>query len=177
MGTPGLSVSAGPPNLTPRTVVIGVGNALRCDDAAGLHVARRLRTDPRAADIEVREMEGEALGLLDVWEGADAVVIVDAVRSGASPGMIHRIRADVESLPATLRGSTSTHAFGLREAIELARALGRLPARVVIYGVEGRDFLAGTDISPEVEAAIDGLAERLWREVLCPTGRFITEDR
>ncbi|MFI5005621.1 MAG: hydrogenase maturation protease [Solirubrobacterales bacterium] len=141
-----------------RVVVIGVGNALRGDDAAGLHVARRLRADPRSAGIEVRELEGEALALLDIWEGADAAVIVDAVSSGAPPGTIHRMEAEAEPLPSTLRGSTSTHALGLREAIELARALHRLPAHVVIYGVEGRDFEAGTELSTEVEAVLGELA-------------------
>ncbi len=53
----------------------------------------RARTRAEAAEIAVYEHEGESLGLLDIWQGADAVVLVDAIRSGARPGTIHRIDA------------------------------------------------------------------------------------
>jgi hydrogenase maturation protease len=52
----------------------------------------------------------------------------------------------------------STHAFGLHEAIELARALHRLPRRVIVFAVEGRHFEAGATPSGEVEAAVPRLA-------------------
>ncbi len=140
-------------------VVIGVGNALRGDDAAGLEVARRLRRRATAAGILVREQEGEALGLLEQWDGVAAALLVDAIRSGAGAGTVHRLDASARPLPAELRGSSSTHAVGIGEAIELARALGRLPAHVVVYGVEGRCFSTGGGLSEEVAAAIGPLSE------------------
>ena len=142
-----------------RVMVIGVGNALCHDDGAGLAVARRLRARGAAAPIAVREHEGETLALLDVWAGSDAVVLVDAIRSGATPGTIHRFDASEEPLPSELRGSSSTHAVGLGEAIELGRSLQRLPRRVLVLGVEGRRFDAGVGLSAEVEAGVDGLAD------------------
>ncbi len=157
-------------------VVIGVGNALRQDDAAGVEVARRLRTRAGAAkiaggvevagdgEIAVLQHEGEPLGLLELWDGARAVVLVDAIRSGAAPGTIHRVDASCEPIPALLNGSSSTHAVGVGEAIELARALDRLPERVVVYGVEGACFDAGSGLSGEVEGVIDTLAEAVLRE-------------
>jgi len=145
-------------------VVIGVGNALRHDDAVGLEVARRLRERAGAEGIEVLEQEGEAIALLDMWEQADAVVLVDAARSGSAPGTIHRVDATFEPVPAQLLGSSSTHAVGIDEAIELARALGRLPARVVVYGVEGRRFEAGIGLSEEIEAVAGWLADSVLRE-------------
>jgi len=172
----------------PAVVVIGVGNALRQDDGAGLEVARRVRTRasaPEAAggvemagggevagagpmagggEITVLEYEGEPLGLLELWDGARAAVLVDAIRSGAAPGAIHRLDASCEPIPALLRGSSSTHAVGVGEAIELARALDRLPERVVVYGVEGLCFDAGSELSEEVERVIDTLAEAVLRE-------------
>lgn len=146
-------------------VVIGVGNSLRRDDAAGLEVARALRAMAAGSEIVVREEEGETLALLDAWEGARAVVLVDAVCSGAAPGTVHRIDASEGPLPDHLRSSSSTHAVGLAEAIELARALGRLPARVVLFGLEGRCFDAGSELSPELRALVDPLAERVLGEV------------
>ena len=127
--------------------MIGLGNAARGDDAAGLIAARRLHGV---------EHEGEPLGLLDVWDGVESVVVIDAVRSGAVPGTIHRFDA-AEPLPAALTGSTSTHALGLAETVELARALGRLPERLTVYGIEGERFEAGTDLTPAVSAAVDAV--------------------
>jgi hydrogenase maturation protease len=144
-------------------VVIGIGNALRRDDAAGLEIARRLRARADDAEIAVREHEDETLSLLELWEGVDAAVLVDAVCSGAAPGTVHRVDASQEPLPARLRSSSSTHAVGLAEAIELARALHRLPERVVVFGVEGRRFDAGSKLSEEVRQVIDPVAEM----VLC----------
>lgn len=145
-------------------VVIGVGNALRHDDAAGLEIARRLRARADDAGVTVYEHEGETLALLDVWEGADAVVLVDAIRSGATPGTIHRVEATAAPIPVRLRGSSSTHAVGVGEAIELARTLHRLPERVVLFGVEGRRFDAGGGLSEEVEAITGELADAVLRE-------------
>jgi hydrogenase maturation protease len=145
-------------------VVIGVGNALRHDDAAGLEIARRLRTRAKAAEIAVYEQECETLALLDLWQGADAVVLVDAIRCGEAPGTILRIDATSAPIPARLGGSSSTHAVGVGEAIEMARALRRLPKRVVLFGVQGRRFDAGRGLSAEVEAIADQLADTVLRE-------------
>ena len=68
-------------------MVIGVGNAWRGDDGAGLAVARRVR-ELAPAGVEVREVESDATALVDVWSGAEHVVVVDAARSGAAPGTV-----------------------------------------------------------------------------------------
>jgi hydrogenase maturation protease len=140
-------------------MVIGVGNAWRGDDAAGLAVARRLR-ELAPAGIEVREHEGEATGLVEAWSGADHVVVVDAAAFGAPAGSVRRFDAGAGPLPARVLRS-STHAFGVPDAVELARALGRLPARLDVYAVEGADFAAGAALTPAVAAAVEGLAQAL----------------
>jgi hydrogenase maturation protease len=137
-----------------RRLFIGIGNPLRGDDAAGLLAARALRARG-ADDIEVRELEGEPLDLIEAWEGAEAVVVADAVSSGGEPGTLHRVDAVAEPLPAVLAGP-STHALGLAEAVELGRALGRLPRRLVVYGIEAASFEAGA----EPDAAVREAAER-----------------
>jgi hydrogenase maturation protease len=146
------------------TLVIGIGNALRGDDGAGLEVVRRLRRRAEAAGIRVREFEGEGIGLLHVWQDARAVVLVDSVRSGAVPGTIQRIEVTDHPLPIGLRNSSSTHAVGVGEAIELARALGRLPSRLVIYGVEGGEFETGAELSAGVAAIVDSVADAVLHE-------------
>ena len=147
------------------TTVLGVGNQWRRDDAAGLEVARRLdRELPRG--VRVLEREGEPTGLLDAWQGEREVVLVDAVSSGAKPGTVHRLDAIAAPLPAELFRA-STHHMSVAEAVELARALGRLPERLELYGIEGADFGAGSGLTPEVEHAVERLAAELrerWAE-------------
>jgi hydrogenase maturation protease len=150
-------------------VVVCVGNSLRGDDAAGLAVAARLR-GRLPAGVALVECEQEPTRLLDAWAGAGAAVVVDACASGAPPGTVHRFDASSEPLPARVFRS-STHAFGVGDAIELARALRRLPAHVVVYGIEGAGFESGSAISPAVEAAVERAAEAIEAEEALCTSR------
>ena len=144
-------------------ILIGVGNGWRGDDGAGLAVARRVR-ELAPAGVEVREVEGDATALVDVWWGAGHVVVVDAAQSGAAPGTVRRFDVGSQPLPArSLR--SSTHAFGVADAVELARSLDRLPGRLDVYAIEGVSFVAGDSLSPSVERAVAELADALsaWR--------------
>ena len=148
--------------------IAGVGNRWRSDDAAGLAVARRLAgTVPGA---EVHEHEGEPTSLIDTWDGADALWLVDAVSSDEAPGTLHRLDASRTGLPAALtRGST--HHVSLAETVELARALGRLPRLTVFFGIEGASFETGESLSPAVEAAVEQAADAIREEVAACTRR------
>lgn len=149
-------------------LVIGVGHEQRGDDAAGLLVARRLADAAASAapDLRVLEHGGDGMDLLLAWEGAERVFLVDAVVSGARPpGELHRFDAHRVPLPSALFVGTSTHALGVAEAIELGRSLGRLPERVVVYGIEAERFDTGTGPGPEVLAAVERVAGRLLEEL------------
>lgn len=150
----------------PRSVVvIGVGNALRGDDAAGLQVASHLADLDDRDGLRVLTHEGEGVTLLELWAGADAVVLVDGIRSGAAAGTIVRIDAGAAALPTQLHG-TPSHATSVAQAIELARALGRLPAKVVVYGIEGTAHRLGSSLSEPVLAAVGPAAEAVRHEAL-----------
>jgi hydrogenase maturation protease len=138
-----------------RVLVIGVGNAYRRDDAVGLVVARRL-VEETGRSLTVREESGEGADLMDAWQDAEVVILLDAVSSGAAPGTIGRFDVRVQPLPTPFFRS-STHTAGVAEAIELARALGALPPRLIVYGVEGADFTAGEGLSPDVEKAVQAV--------------------
>jgi hydrogenase maturation protease len=145
------------------TLVIGVGNPDRGDDAVGPLVASRLKR--RARDrFEVIEQTGEGLSLMEAWEGVDTVIILDSALSGASVGAIHRVDATAESMPRELF-RCSTHALGVAESIELARVLFQLPRRVIVYGIEGHDFEAGAGLSAPVEEAALKLEALVLREI------------
>ena len=144
-------------------VLVGVGNAYRGDDAVGRRVARRIRDDG-LTDVIVREESGEGTELMEVWKDAEAVILVDAVQSGDVPGSIHRFDAQAQRIPAKFF-HYSTHAFSVAEAVELARALDQLPRRLILYGVEGKDFAAGEGLSREVADALEELISRVRQEI------------
>jgi len=135
------------------TLVIGVGNRARRDDGAGLEVARLL---------DGVEHEGDALALLELWEGAEDVVLVDAARSGGAPGVVRCFDAIAAPVP-TAAVRSSTHALGIADAVELARALGRLPARLRVVAIDGEDFALGQGLTSDVAAAVEAVAATLGR--------------
>jgi hydrogenase maturation protease len=154
---------AGTATGTPHILIIGVGNAYRSDDAAGLVVAQRLR-EKVGDGIAVYEESGDGTMLLESWKEADAVMLIDATHSGAVPGTLHRFEVHARPLPATLF-CHSTHAFGVAEAIELARALNQLPSRFVVYGIEGKTFTAGVGLSAETESAVEDAVHQICQEL------------
>mgnify|MGYP002629327210 CR=1 FL=1 len=145
-----------------RRIVVGIGNPERGDDAAGRVVARRLRGRLPEA-IEIVELDGEATALLACIDGAAEAFLVDACSSGAPAGTVQRF--DVAGTPLS-RGTfgLSTHGFGLVEAVELARVLGQLPARCVVYAIEGAAFESGAGLSSAVAASVAEVADRLVAE-------------
>ena len=145
-------------------LVIGVGNADRGDDAVGLLVARAV-AGRRLPGVVVVEAGGDALGLLDIWHGAAGVVLIDAAAPAGRPGRIHRLDATSQALPRAVRLGSS-HAFGLAEAVELARGLARLPPRLVVYAIEAEDCGIGAPLSAAVSAAATRVVARVVSELI-----------
>jgi len=144
-------------------LVIGIGNRYRNDDSAGLLAAQLVRARALPA-VKVIEHESEGAALVDLLAGAEAAILIDAVRSGTARGTIQRFDVCDGPLPAEAFRH-STHAFDVASALELARALSSLPPRVIVYGIEGGNFGAGTRISAEIAAALPELVERVISEV------------
>lgn len=144
-------------------LIIGIGNEYRGDDGIGLLVARRLR-ETLSGPVKIVEQSGEGAALMDAWKDFQNVVLIDAVQSGAEPGTIFRFEAHQRSIPAQFF-HYSTHVFSVAEAIELARALNQLPLRLIVYGVEGKNFAASVELSPEVDKITPEVVERVIQEI------------
>jgi hydrogenase maturation protease len=172
-GHPGPRVLVTPSDVPSRVLVVGLGSPDRGDDAAGPLVAAsvaRAAAERGLAGVHVVEHEDPTalVDLLDPASAADAwasAVIVDAVRSGAAPGTVTILDVgpgghDLRSLGARLDpGPAGTHGFGLAGAIELARALDRLPPRVVVVGIEAAGFEHADPLSAPVLAAVPRATE------------------
>lgn len=136
----------------PGRLIIGVGNAFRRDDGVGPWIAEQLQS----VGFRVRLESGEGASLIDCWDGEDNVLVIDAARSGAEPGTIHRFDCAETSLPTGFF-HYSTHQFGLAEAVETARHLGSLPRQIKVIAIEGFDFGSGEGLSADVEQAAKAL--------------------
>ena len=160
----GPGISEGEVSLSDqKTLLIGVGNAFRGDDAVGIYVAKQLASQG-LADIVVEVQSGEGAALIERWRAHRRVFLIDAIAPHGSPGQIHRIEAHKE--PITIRLShTSSHGFGVLEAIELSRALEKLPEELIVYGVEGVCFDKGAELSEAIEAAANLVVEQILIEI------------
>jgi len=145
-------------------LIIGIGNIFRGDDAAGLAAARLFR-EMRLPGVAVLELDGEVSTLLAKWQGAQKVVVIDAVASQSEAGKVFRFAAHAGPLPRRLFACCSCHSFGLAEQIEIARSLNQLPPSLMVYGIEGKDFRLGSGLSPEVQAALPGLVEQIRQDL------------
>lgn len=146
--------------------IIGLGNEFRGDDAVGLLAARLIR-ERVGSHAHVIETETAGVELLDLMKGAPAVLLIDAVRSGQVPGTIYRFDASAGPIAPDLF-PRSTHAIGVGEALELARTLGVLPNKVIIYGVEAGNTDIGHSLSPEVGHALHEVVQLVLQETETP---------
>ena len=109
----------------------------------------------RPAAVQLLVSDGEPAGLIEAWSGADLAVVVDAVRAqpAAVPGRLHRLVLD--GADSAEPRQVSSHGLGLGDAVGLARALGRMPGRLIVHAVEAADLRLRPGLSPPVAAAAD----------------------
>jgi hydrogenase maturation protease len=146
-----------------KTLLIGIGNEYRSDDGIGLMVAREIR-EKKLSCVIVKEESGEGAALMEAWKGFQNVIIVDAVSSGEMPGTIFRIETNKETVPIKFF-HYSTHAFSVAEAIELARAMNLLPYNLIVYGIEGKNFVAGNTISLLVHQTVPKIIGQIEKDI------------
>ena len=156
--------------ITTAIKVIGVGNAWRGDDAAGLLVARRLAQE-HLSQVEISENLGTAGALADAWQDAARVIIIDAVVAGGQPGDIYRFDAHDAAAAFPVSRSQSSHGWGVAEAVALGRLFQELPPVLIVYGIEGQNFTTGDGLSPAVAAAIPEAARRITAELQAWAGQ------
>jgi len=151
--------------MTARVQVIGVGSPSG-DDWLGWELAERLRSSEAQARwgervaVSLHDRPGAAL--LQAWRGTGLVVLLDAVRSGAEPGTLHRLdTAQLKGQPRIL----STHGFGVAEAIQLAATLDALPESMLFFGIEASPEHKEMCLSEVVHDAVPALVDEIESEI------------
>jgi hydrogenase maturation protease len=149
-------------------LVLGIGQSLRGDDAAGLEAVRLWQqAHPLTAQrVQVAISELPGLALLDFLSGVEAAILVDAVMASAAPGTLHRVGPD--ELEAFSAGSGSAHGWGVAETLQLGRSLypSISDCRITLIGIEASQMDLGAGLSDEVQAALPGAAQMIEQEIL-----------
>jgi len=141
-------------------LVLGLGNLLLEDDGVG-SAAVALLGDRYVAPDGVRVFDGGTLGLalLPYLEDADAVILVDAVRTDAAPGTF--VRLDGDEVPPAVATRLSPHQVGVADLLDGARWLDRYPRRIVLLGLVPASMELAVGLSPAVQPALADLVERI----------------
>lgn len=133
--------------------VIAAGNAFYGDDGVGAAVLDEIRRNDILPGVALIDIQTDALALLDHFVPGEKTIIIDAARMGLQPGDVAAFRPDEVAM--RIHGDNlSVHGFGLAEAFALARGLGRLPADLLIVGVEPALIEINRGLSTEARAAV-----------------------
>ena len=145
--------------LEPRILVAGIGNIFLGDDGFGVAVARRLARRELPTGVEVADFGIRGMDLAYALQSDyDAVVFVDTAPRGEVPGTISVIEPELDPDEVTIE----THGMDPLRVLGLARALGRVPPRVLVVACEPERIVHGEhdddlvgELSAPVRAAVD----------------------
>jgi len=137
-----------------RTLILGIGNLLLCDEGVGVHVARALQREQLPENVITLEVGTAFLDALPEIELADRIIIVDAMEAGHAPGTVYRIPFEDCAKRDML---ASLHGFDLSRTLFMA---GRETApEAVVIGVEPSRIDWGIDLSPKIQEMMPSIIE------------------
>ncbi|MDQ3576084.1 MAG: hydrogenase maturation protease [Actinomycetota bacterium] len=148
--------------MTTRVLVAGIGNIFFSDDGFGPEVVRRMMSAPEgvaALPDGVRLVDYGIRGMhlaYDLLDGADALVIVDALPGDGIPGTITVLHVRPEDLG---EGEFDAHGMNPVAVLGSLDALGGTLPPTYVVGCTPADLEEGMGLSPAVAAAVDEAAD------------------
>lgn len=149
-------------------IVACFGNVLRGDDGLGAAVAQRLAGQVLPAGVQVLEVGIGGIHLVqELMAGVDLLLVVDAVDLGRTPGAVVVQRPnvlDVAAMTAEQRRDSlaDMHLATPDKALMVAAALGVLPARTFVVGVQTTDTeRVGQSLSAATAGAVDEVVRQV----------------
>src|SRR3990167_9711690 len=151
----------------PKILILGIGNILLKDEGVGVKVIERLKRDYKfPSNIELIDGGTAGFGLIDLLEGAEHLIIVDAVQGNDEPGSIYRFK--FEDMPSSISKKFSPHQIGILETLILIKMLGKIPDTTII-AIQPKDCSNwGTELTPEIEDKIPNIVNLVsneWRNL------------
>ena len=151
-----------------KTLIAGFGNALLSDDGFGSAVARELAKHELGPGIRVLDFGTGGMHLaLEMLNGYDLVVIVDAVALRDAPGTVFAIEVDPERNRCGDRPA-DPHAMDVDNVLRLYARLCEQSnlqrcARIVVAGCVPQLISEGIELSEPVRAAVPACVELVFK--------------
>jgi len=123
-----------------RILVLGIGNLLWADEGFGVRCVEALNAGWCFPD-NVTVMDGgtQGLYLLPYVQEADCLLVFDAVDYGDTPGDLREVVG--EQVPRFMGAKKmSLHQTGFQEVLAAADLTGKLPAELVLIGVQPEEL-------------------------------------
>ncbi|MBE0472926.1 HyaD/HybD family hydrogenase maturation endopeptidase [Rhodoferax sp.] len=147
-----------------RAVVLGIGNTILSDEAAGVRAVEALEQAWHVPD-NVLLIDGGTSGMemIEDLSNLDFLLVIDVVLTGAAPGTLVKIAGD--EIPVFFRDKLSPHQIGLPDVLASLELLDAIPKEIVVLGVEPISLELGMEMTPTVAAAIPELVDRAVAEL------------
>ena len=143
-----------------KTLILGMGNLLLCDEGVGVHAARSLAQRELPPEVAVVEAGTAFLDVLPDIEKADRILLIDAMEGGGTPGSVYRVPFDECLHPEML---ASLHGLDISRVLYMA-GNDRSPA-VTVFGIEPARIEWGTELSPAVMRALPAVEQAIFNEL------------
>jgi hydrogenase maturation protease len=152
-----------------RTLILGLGNPILSDDAAGLQAARQLYELVGGDDVDLVEAAVAGMQTVQLLSGYDRAVVIDVVQDEARVGEVWRLdSAELEDV-----SSTSSHGIGVGQALRLARLMGLpVPDQILIYAIAAADTTTfGESLTPRLGQALPTIVRRIAADLAGAAGQ------
>ncbi|MDI1246445.1 MAG: HyaD/HybD family hydrogenase maturation endopeptidase [Rhodoferax sp.] len=139
-----------------RAVVLGIGNTILSDEAAGVRSVEAMAQAFRMPD-NVLLIDGGTSGMemIEDLSNVDLLIVIDVVKTGAAPGTVVKIAGT--GIPIFFRNKLSPHQIGLPDVLASLELLDALPKEIVVLGVEPISLELGMAMTPTIAATIPQL--------------------
>lgn len=136
--------------------ILGIGSPSGDDQAGWLTVDALFAAGLRSEDgLVIEKLDRPGTSLIPLLDNAAWVILVDAMQGSGPAGRIRHF--DLADWPQHTKG-LSTHGIGVLDALSLASALGSLPPRLDLYGIEIGSANPGAPAADEIASAARQLA-------------------
>ncbi len=143
-----------------KTLILGIGNPILCDDAVGIVVARKFKEEN--PELEVMETSEVGMAILEILDGHERAIIIDSIKTErGKPGELYKLElADLSSTDFF----PSSHGMGITTAFALGQKLGyRMPTYVRLYAIEIKD---NTTFSEQCTEEIETKIPHIMRQII-----------
>jgi len=145
-------------------LILGLGNPLQADDGIGCCAAEALEKLALPDNVQVLDGGTPGVGLINLFEGRERVILIDAAEMGRDPGTVVRFRPEDVALTGSV-DRFSLHRSGVTDSLSLAWRLGIPLPEIVVFGVQPARVGWSAALSPAGQAAIPRVVDAVLTEI------------